>query len=348
MSFCVKCGADGPTYRSLCESCFLEGKVFTSLPDHVDVFQCGHCGDYLLDGKWVDIEAREEVSEKATELALQISKDAEPLSVGSHGEKIDEANYHVGMTISMSVEGLEVNEARTTIVRFKNTSCPRCNKLMGNYYEGTLQIRTRDRKMPEDQREEIIERVYKMMQEHSKDNRELFISKVNRLTTKEGGVDVILSSSVVGKNIAHDLADQYAAEVKETAKLVTQKQGKDLYRVTFLVRLPAYRFGDIVRYEGKLHLVGALRANSTKLTNLKTSQGLMVSNSDMISAKVVGRKEDILDMVIVTETDREVQVMHPTSFKVFDLRKPPKFERKGDTVKVFQLDEEYYLLPLQG
>jgi nonsense-mediated mRNA decay protein 3 len=347
MSFCVKCGADGPTYRSLCESCFLEGKVFTSLPDHVDVFQCGHCGDYLLDGKWVDIEAREEVSEKATELALQIAKDAEPMDVGLHGEKIDEANYHVGMTISMRVEGLEVHEARTTIARFKNTSCPRCNKLMGNYYEGTLQIRTRDRKMPEDQREEIIERIYKMMQEHSKDNRELFISKVNRLTTKEGGVDVILSSSVVGKNMAHDLADQYAAEVKETAKLVTQKQGKDLYRVTFLVRLPAYRFGDIVRYEGKLHLVGALRANSTKLTNLKTSQGLMISNSDMISAKVVGRKEDIMDMVIVTETDREVQVMHPTSFKVFDLRKPPKFERKGDTVKVFQLDEEYFLLPLQ-
>ncbi len=31
--------------------------------------------------------------------------------------------------------------------------------------------------------------------------------------------------------------------------------------------------------------------------------------------------------------------MHPTSFKVFDLKKPPKFERKGDTVKIFQLEE---------
>jgi len=74
----------------------------------------------------------------------------------------------------------------------------------------------------------------------------------------------------------------------------------------------------------------------------------MVSNNDMISAKVVGRKEDIIEAVVLTETDREVQVMHPSSFKVFDLRKPPKFERKGDTVKIFQNDEEYYLLPLQG
>jgi nonsense-mediated mRNA decay protein 3 len=348
MSFCVKCGADGPTYRSLCERCFLEGKVFTALPDHVDLFQCVHCDDFLIDGKWLKIERREEAAEKATEVAAQVNKDVKVLSAGVHAEKIDEANHSVGMTFSLTAEGLQVDEARSTIVRFKNTSCPRCNKMMGNYYEGTLQVRTRDRKMPEDQREEILERILKMMDEHTKDNRELFISKINRLTTKEGGVDVILSSSVVGKSIAHELADQYAAEVKETAKLVTQKQGKDLYRVTFLVRLPAYRFGDIVRYENKMFLVGALRANSTKLTNLKTAQAVTVSNSDMISAKVVGRKEDMLEAVIVNETDREVQVMHPTSFKTFDLKKPPKFERKGEMAKIFQYEEEYYLLPLQG
>ncbi|HUT27361.1 MAG TPA: NMD3-related protein [Methanomassiliicoccales archaeon] len=348
MSFCVKCGADGPTYKSLCESCFLEGKVFTILPDHVDVFNCCHCDDYLLGGKWMTVKTKEEVSERATELALNVIKDAQVLNVALHAEKIDDANYQVNMTIGLSIEGLEVDEDRKTIVRFKNTSCPRCNKLMGNYYEGTLQVRTRDRKMPEDLREEIMDRILKMMDEHMKDNRELFISKINRLTTSQGGIDVILSSSVIGRNLAHHLADQYAAEVKETAKLVTQKQGKDLYRVTFVVRLPAYRFGDLVEYEKKLYLVGALRSNSTKLTNMKTTQGVMVSNSDMISAKVVGRKEDLIEAVILTETDREVQVMHPTSFKVFDLKKPPKFERKGDTVKVFQYNEEFYLLPLQG
>ena len=326
----------------------MEGKVFTVLPDHVDVFNCGHCDDYLLDGKWATAKTKEEVSERATELALKVIKDAQVLNVALHAEKIDEANYQVNMTIGLSIEGLEVDEGRKTIVRFKNTSCPRCNKLMGNYYEGTLQVRTRDRKMPEDLREEIMDRILKMMDEHMKDNRELFISKINRLTTSQGGIDVILSSSVIGRNLAHHLADQYAAEVKETAKLVTQKQGKDLYRVTFVVRLPAYRFGDLVEYEKKLYLVGALRSNSTKLTNMKTTQGVMVSNSDMISAKVVGRKEDLIEAVILTETDREVQVMHPTSFKVFDLKKPPKFERKGDTVKVFQYNEEFYLLPLQG
>lgn len=348
MPFCVKCGAEGPTYRSLCETCFLEGKAFTSLPDHVDIHQCVHCGDYLLDGRWIGVAERERAAEMAVELAVRVGKDAEPREVGLRGERIDEANYHVDMTIAMTVEGLEVNEDRATIVRFKNTSCPRCNKLMGNYYEGTLQIRTRDRRMPEEQREEIIERVQRMMREQAKDDRELFISKVHRLATAQGGVDVVLSSSVVGRTIAHELADQYAAEVKETAKLVTQKQGRDLYRVTFLVRLPAYRFGDIVRYQGRLHLVGALRANSTKLTDMRTAQGLMVSNSDMTEAKVVGRREEVLEAVVLSESEREVQVMHPISFKVFDLRKPPRFERNGDTVKVFQYEEELYLLPLQG
>jgi nonsense-mediated mRNA decay protein 3 len=348
MPFCVRCGAEGPVHRSLCERCFLEGKHFSSLPDHVDVPRCGHCGDYMLDGKWMGIEAREEVAERAAELAVFLEKGAEPVSAGERAERIDDANYRVDVEVGMAVEGLEVDEAHTTIVRFKNTSCPRCNRLMGNYYEGTLQVRTRDRRMPDGLREEIIARIQSLMEAHMRADRELFVSKVDRLNTAQGGVDVVLSSSVVGRAIAHELADQYAAEVRETAKLVTQKQGRDLYRVTFLVRLPAYRFGDIVRYEGRIYLVGALRASSTKLTDLRTAQALMVSNSDMTSAKVIGRREDVLEAVVVTETDREVQVLHPGTFRVLDLRKPPRFERKGDTVKVFQDEEELYLLPLQG
>ncbi|MDD1772055.1 MAG: hypothetical protein LUQ09_03960 [Methanomassiliicoccales archaeon] len=348
MSFCVKCGADGPTYRSLCESCFLEGKIFSSLPDHVDLFQCVHCDDYLIDGKWSKVARREESAEREVEANIDVNKEATVRNVGIHAERIDDNNYQVGVTIGLTVETLEIDEALDTIVRFKNTSCPRCNKLMGNYYEGTLQVRTRDRKMPEGLQEEIIERIYKLVNDHKKNDRELFISKLSRLTTTHGGIDVLLSSSTVGRMISRDLADQYAAEVQETAKLVTQKEGKDMYRVTFVVRLPAYRFGDIVLYEKKMHLVGALRSTTTKLTNLKTSQGVMVSNADMTSAKVIGRKEDLLEAVILNETDHEVQVMHPGNFKTFDLKKPPKFERKGDTVKVFQYDEEFFLLPLQG
>jgi nonsense-mediated mRNA decay protein 3 len=348
MSFCVKCGADGPTYRSLCERCFLEGKIFSALPDHVDLFQCVHCDDYLIDGKWSKVERREESAEREVEANIDVNKEATVRNVGIHAERIDDNNFQVGVTIGLTVETLEIDEALDTIVRFKNTSCPRCNKLMGNYYEGTLQVRTRDRKMPEDLQEEIIERIYKLVNDHKKNDRELFISKLSRLTTTHGGIDVLLSSSTVGRMISRDLADQYAAEVQETAKLVTQKEGKDMYRVTFVVRLPSYRFGDIVLYEKKMHLVGALRSTTTKLTNLKTSQGVMVSNADMTSAKVIGRKEDLLEAVILNETDREVQVMHPGNFKTFDLKKPPKFERKGDTVKVFQYEDEFFLLPLQG
>ena len=348
MSFCVKCGAEGPTYRSLCERCFLEGKVYSALPDHVDLFQCVHCDDYLIDGKWSKVERREEAAEREVEASIDINKEATVRNAGIHAERIDDANYQVGVTIGLTVETLEIDEALSTIVRFKNTSCPRCNKLMGNYYEGTLQVRTRDRKMPEDLQDEILDRIYKLVNEHKKNDRELFVSKVSKLTTTYGGIDVLLSSSTVGRMISRDLADQYAAEVQETAKLVTQKEGKDMYRVTFVVRLPAYRFGDIVMYDKKMYLVGALRATTTKLTNMRTTQAFMVSNADMTSAKVIGRKEDLLEAVVLNETDREVQVMHPTNYRTFDLKKPPKFERKGDTVKVFQYEEEYLLLPLQG
>jgi nonsense-mediated mRNA decay protein 3 len=50
-------------------------------------------------------------------------------------------------------------------------------------------------------------------------------------------------------------------------------------------------------------------------------------------------------VVVLTETDRELQIMHPSSFKAVELRKPQRYKTKGETVKVFQHEEELYLLP---
>jgi nonsense-mediated mRNA decay protein 3 len=70
-----------------------------------------------------------------------------------------------------------------------------------------------------------------------------------------------------------------------------------------------------------------------------------MSNGDMTEARVIGKREDMLEVVVLTESDKELQIMHPTSFKPMELRKPQRYKTKGETVKVFQYEEELYLLP---
>jgi nonsense-mediated mRNA decay protein 3 len=217
--------------------------------------------------------------------------------------------------------------------------------IKGSYFEAILQIRSRDRKLLEKEVDDMLDRVDKLIKESATDNRDVFVSKVDRVVGGAGGADVYISNNSVAKMISRQLSDQYGAEVKDTSKLVTQKEGRDVYRVTYLVRLPAYRFGDVLLYKKKMFLVGPMRTTNVRLTDMKTGDAVNYSHSDLIDANVIGRSEDMLDAIVLLETDKELQIMHPTNFKPVELRKPQKFKGKGETVRIFIYEEELYIIP---
>jgi len=174
------------------------------------------------------------------------------------------------------------------------------------------------------------------------ENREMFVSKVEEVP---GGLDFYLSSISLGKAISKDLADRSGAEVKESSTLVTQKEGRDVYRVTYLVRLPSYMRGEVILHKETPHLVAQIAASSTKLVNLRTHEPSSASNADLYEARVIGRREDILDAIVLTDSKREIQIMNPRTYATLEVRKPSGYAVKGETVKVFVYEDELYLVP---
>ncbi|QLH74914.1 MAG: hypothetical protein HPY73_05295 [Methanomassiliicoccales archaeon] len=345
MSFCVKCGAEGPTYERVCRSCFLENKRFTRLPDHVDLVRCHHCGEYGIDGRWVAHLDHEHAAEDAAMRAVEVLKDTSIEEMSASVVAADSANFKVHIDVTVDHKRLVVEEELDTIVRLKSSVCDRCSKIKGSYFEAILQIRSRDRKLLEKEIDEILDRVDKLVREAATENREVFVSKVDRMVGGSGGADVYISSNSVGKIISREIADQYGAEIKDTAKLLTQKEGRDVYRVTYLVRLPSYRFGDMLVFRKRMYLVGPMRTNNVKLTDMKSGESVTYSHNDLVDAKVIGHREDYLDAVVLTESDREVQIMHPKNFRPLELRKPPRFWSKDGSVKIFIHEDEVYLVP---
>ena len=344
MSFCVKCGKEGEVIESVCAECFMKNKRFTTIADHVNLFQCVHCSDFQVNNKWhgykVEIAAQE-----AAISGICLMKDADIDNIKTTVCARDKANYRVHLDLTVTYRGFTTREELETIVRVKTNVCGKCSKIQGNYYEATLQIRTRDRKFDKNELEEIVNRVSKMVKDIGAENREMFISKITLVPGANGGSDINLSSQALGKTLTHDLAEMYGAEVKETAKLLTQKDGHDVYRMTYLLRLPAYRYGDVVMFGKKMYLVGAIHSDNTRITELKSAESFTVSNGDMTEARVIGKREEMMEVVVLTESDKELQIMHPSSFKPVELRKPQRYRTKGETVKVFQYEEELYLLP---
>jgi nonsense-mediated mRNA decay protein 3 len=345
--FCVKCGKEGKVIDAVCEECYLKGRRFSSIEDHVNLVQCVHCEEWALDKKWLKKPTIEAAAQAAALEAVKLEKgsviDKSEISLLA----ADAANMRVHLDLTINHRDLLVEEELDTIVRFKTGCCGRCSKLQGNYFESTLQIRGRERKLTDEEIDAILDRVYRIVQKAQEENREIFISKVGRVAGGAGGADVNLSTNAIGKVISRDLADQYGAEVKETAKLAGNQEGHDVFRVTYLVRLPAYRFGDVISTGGKRYQVGPMRTTSVKLHEVRSGESFTVNHNDLLEAKVVAKKEELLDAVVLTENEKELQVLHPVTMQAVDLRRPAKMEVKGELVKVLVVDDEIFLLPRQ-
>jgi nonsense-mediated mRNA decay protein 3 len=340
--FCVRCGREGSTYESLCVECFLENTRFTSISDHVDLLTCYHCREYQIKNRWKRISLDEAIREVAVD-AIVVRRGSEIVHSRLEVAEADPRNFHVRMFLDIEHGNLKVKEELHTIVRLKNTVCPRCSKIMGNYYESIIQIRGRERKLSEGQKERIYAALRKRVDEAQDENREMFISKLEEVP---GGFDAYLSSISLAKSISKELGDRFGGEVKESSTLVTQKDGKDVYRVTYLVRLPSYLRGEVVSFKGTPHLVISIASNTTKLLNLKTNEPINMPNAELYEVRVIAHKDEILDAVVLSETAKELQIMHPMNFSTIEVRKPQGFKHDGDTVKVIIYEEETYLVPV--
>ncbi len=321
--------------------CFLDGRKLLTLPHHVDLIKCSNCGEFELDDQWVKKELDDAIIEIALS-KLAIIPEAKIISVGPMVEKQEDKTFVVHIQVDMDVNGISATDEGSTIVRLKNGVCKRCSRQLGSYYESILQLRSGEKNLSDELREEVVLWVKKTVETQAKNNRELFITKIQKAV---GGVDFYLSSISMGKSLTRDLADKYGADTKESASLVGQtSDGQDMYRVTFLVRMPAYHLGDIVEYDGKPHKISAVNKSGGKLMNLTNFRELSVKKSELLDAKILFKEKDVVETTVVSSSGNEIQVLHPKNYSTVDIR-IPKGTKVGELVRVAEVEDELFFVP---
>ena len=342
MSFCVKCGIDcEDTINGLCLECFLNGRELMKLPHHVDLQRCTNCEEYLIRERWVPMDEADAVEETAIS-GISLIAEGELISVGTFADKQDDRTFQVTIQADIGLGGRITEAECKTLVRLKNTVCKKCSRQLGNYYEATLQIRSGDKGLTDELRDETVRRVRDSVELQSKTNRGLFITKVQEV---RGGVDIQLSSTSLARSLTKDLIEAYGAESQESASLVGQtSDGLEMYRLTFLVRLPSYHIGDILEMNGKPHILSGLNKTGGRLTSLNDFRDTSARKNEIQAMKILAKVSDRKEAVVLTSSDTEVQVMHPTNYSTIDLRIPQGAEI-GEMVQVVQIEEVLYYVP---
>ncbi|AGI48521.1 NMD protein affecting ribosome stability and mRNA decay [Thermoplasmatales archaeon BRNA1] len=340
--FCVECGKEiDRTVHGMCMDCFLRDRELVSLPDHVDQNQCTMCGQFHRHGEWLSMSLDKAVSIAARE-ALSCIKEGRVTDIRAVIDPLDEYNYQVTLNCTVDIDGYEAEGTASTIVRVKNTVCRICSRRTGNYYEAILQLRTAEKAMPPELQDEALARVERLVDDAAATDANAFITKMEMVP---GGVDVYLSLIALGRACVKDLGETYCAETDESSKLVGQtRDGLDMYRVSYLVRLPEFHVGDIVRYQKRYYLLKRVSSAGAKLVSLKDFTNMPVKRQNVTDMKVYAKSDELLDAVVVSRSGGEIQAMDPANYATRDLRVPADAEI-GDSVKVVRIDDVLYYVP---
>lgn len=233
-TFCYLCGeVTSKLYEGLCSSCYLKDEKLFDLPEKIELSVCRGCTRYYS-GAWVEGENSLDALVKTIalkEINKSLSKDLKNLETTVEIKDVKEKGKGLSVELEVNVKGLtmglEYHAALISTIAIKNVVCPDCSKRAGGYYEAVIQLRAESIDEPLSDLHNRLNRIYE------KDKYAFIVEE----SAVNGGIDIKLGSSKAAKTLGAHFKARYKAKIKETAKLVGKKDGKDIYRITVLIRI---------------------------------------------------------------------------------------------------------------
>ncbi len=333
---CVECGKREAKIGALCEVCYVKKTKFTDIPRHIDVVMCPHCHSVKFGGHWEEVSLEDAVYSLIDRgIKFLHEYDSYSLEVEQEGS---EGEFRAFATVEVHYKGVVARELHEVLVDVKYESCPRCNRFFGNYFEAIVQLRG----MREYEEKELTDFLRARVMHYSAKNPNLFITKE---VHKKEGWDFYLSDKREARKVAREISRTYGAEVKESPQIAGRKDGQDLYRITFSVRLPEYRRGDVVEIEGRYCVVDTIDRHFLRVTELVSGRKKVV-DSRRHAVKMVAERTQVEEMLVVYQEGDTVQLLTRDN-RVIEARCREELPQ-GRYVQVVSLGGVVYVLPQSG
>jgi nonsense-mediated mRNA decay protein 3 len=340
--FCVECGKEEPIYRNgVCLACYLKHAQFSKGPAILDITLCPRCSSYRYKNTWV-IESFQEVLDRHVKDVFSISPELHNVEIQTTCQEQDRV-YQCMVHISGVIEHQIVTEQYPLTVRIKHTTCEVCSREAGGYYEAVLQIRAAQRSFSKEELHtlrSLVETMVGQLQESGK--RGLFITDYDE---KREGLDFFLSEKTTAFSIAKKIQEQYGGEFKQSAASAGMKDSRQIYRMTYLVRLPAYRKGDFFSYENVFYMIQSLHEQKTRGIDLATWDEKAIDGKNILPSRIFGGQELIREMIVVSQTTNDIQLMDPKTYLTIEIRKPKPVSVVTQMIKTVKLDDQLFLIP---
>jgi nonsense-mediated mRNA decay protein 3 len=342
--FCPKCGKDTDIFfDNVCKQCFTQNRTLIKCAQVLYTRICATCGSVFKRGKWSLGEDEEKTIMGCVNGSLEHDSQAHELKLDFILKQLDYSRYRVHIDASGKIKGAPIEVALVAEVRINRETCDTCSRIAGGYFEGIVQIRA-DKRIPTNEElgkcTQIAEDV--ASRSRMKGDRLAFIANTLEL---DEGVDYYVGAMKLGKQICKAIIDVYGGKFLESPKLVGQKNGVDLYRITFALRLPEFVRGDIISVGDKVIEVQNCGKHVSGI-DLETGKRFMENFNDLMDVKKLSRKQDAVPAVLVADEERTIQVLDPETYETITIKRPEFLSAEpGNEVKIVKTAKGIFVVP---
>jgi nonsense-mediated mRNA decay protein 3 len=298
-SFCPRCGA--PAADGICGRCRAAGTRWLDPDARVTCVHCPTCGSLRHGAIWTDASrSREDRAEQLVRNALRLHPDLTDIQVSLTLRDLSTTRTVVDAGVAGTLYGQPVQDTARIEIVWKGEQCDRCSRISGGYYGGVVQVRADGRETTPHERE-MAGRIACQVEEslQAAGERLAFISGIN----EKEGLDIIVGSHRLGQVIAQQVTGALGGHCTVHPKLVGERDGRPVYRITYSVRLHRWKKGDVV-WNGKEYLeVRETGGREVKVFDL--AGGGIKSVAPIPDWRLVGNVREAVDAV-VAYTDRGV------------------------------------------
>ena len=334
---CINCGKNEAMERGLCAVCITESIKITP-PGTYEITVCPKCESVMVGKRWVE-ENGQSLYEKKLLESISTSDKNGFIDLSQSHIKIHDYKGIAALHISVRRPGLDNIEQDFEIpYKVRKISCPSCNKATGSYYEGKIQIRGyKDENSP--LLEKITEFIVRRMDLYSKKSNDSFISSIEKLRE---GYDIYLGKKNDCDRICKDISRDYFSNLNVSKTLAGMKEGHEIYRYTYSMRVLDLIPGDIIEVNGFEFMLRKTSPQVIYLIDTEKKRDIVMRQNEFFSSRYNIRNfsADKRRFIRISGTDAETVFMDSLDFKQVTLK-----EAISDPeIDLFLYREEYYRL----
>jgi len=296
--------------------------------------QCPSCGATKQVNTWTDsTRSRDELGPELAKSAVHFHPDVKKPVIEVTVENVTVNRSRASLVIHGILYKTPVEGTCTVEIIWNKEQCDRCNRISGSYYEGVVQVRA-DGRIPGTYEVQMSASIAQQIEDtlQAGGERLSFISDINEI---RDGLDIIIGSQHIGLMISQGIVAQLGGRYTTHPKLVGEKNGRQLFRITYSVRLPRFQKHDVVVVRNRYYEVERVESHHVRVLVLKDGTSKSLRHDDI--ERIIGNSRNAESALVAFSDSAGIGVLDPLSGRTIESGKPAWMTiRAGNHVNILR------------